>query len=112
VDPDNIQFRMGDRGVQVTYPALVAGSYQLTLDTASITDRAGNPLGNSPLVTHFTKVDQVLPVRWINPNGGFWDDPNNWDTGAVPGPADDVAIDMPGNVSITYRSGNTTVRSL
>ena len=51
-------------------------------------------------------------IVWVNPAGGFWDDPNNWDTGVVPGPTDDVLIDVPGDVTITYRSGATTINSL
>ncbi len=51
-------------------------------------------------------------VRWANPAGGDWADSANWDTGAVPGPDDDVVINMPGNVTITHATGDDTVHSL
>ncbi len=47
--------------------------------------------------------DRTLPstVTWINPSGGDWDTGSNWSSGAVPGPNDDVVIDMPGQNSFT-----------
>lgn len=51
-------------------------------------------------------------VRWANPAGGDWADAANWDTGAVPGPDDDVVINMPGNVMITHTAGDDAVHSL
>lgn len=51
-------------------------------------------------------------LKWINPAGGDWNDPKNWDAGAVPGPDSDVLIDMPGNVTITHASGDSVIRSL
>jgi hypothetical protein len=41
-------------------------------------------------------------VTWINPSGGDWDTPGNWNTGSVPGPADDAVINVAGNVQITH----------
>jgi hypothetical protein len=40
-------------------------------------------------------------VRWITRIGGIWSDPANWSTGAVPGPSDDVVVDMPADVFVT-----------
>ena len=51
-------------------------------------------------------------VRWTNPAGGDWADATNWNTGAVPGPDDDVVIDVPGNVTITHATGDDSVHSL
>jgi hypothetical protein len=49
---------------------------------------------------------RTLPstVTWINPAGGDWDTPGNWSTGAVPGPNDDVVIDLAGqnNFTVTH----------
>src|SRR5439155_12875830 len=42
-------------------------------------------------------------VTWINPLGGDWDTPTNWSTGAVPGPADSVYINLPG-ITVTHAS--------
>jgi hypothetical protein len=41
-------------------------------------------------------------VTFINPAGGEWDTPANWSTGQLPGPTDDVVINVPGNVAITH----------
>jgi hypothetical protein len=50
--------------------------------------------------------DRALPstVTWTNPAGGDWDTPGNWSTDAVPGPGDDVVIDLPGqnNFTVTH----------
>ena len=34
--------------------------------------------------------------KWISPNSGDWNDPVNWSTGHVPGPADDAVINVSG----------------
>ena len=52
----NIQTRADDRFVQLTYDDLPAGSLQLTINAAAVTDRAGNPLGPGTLVSHFSLV--------------------------------------------------------
>jgi hypothetical protein len=38
--------------------------------------------------------------------------PSNWSTGQLPGPRDDVVIDMPGVVTVTHAAGADAVRSL
>jgi hypothetical protein len=48
-------------------------------------------------------------VRWTNADGGVWSNPANWSTGAVPGPDDDVVIDMPADV---YATTTTAVNSI
>ncbi|MFN7140327.1 MAG: hypothetical protein ACK4UN_13405, partial [Limisphaerales bacterium] len=35
--------------------------------------------------------------RWIQPSGGFWNNPANWSLGTIPGEMDDVVIDEPGD---------------
>jgi hypothetical protein len=40
-------------------------------------------------------------VSWINPNGGDWDTPSNWSTGALPGPSDDVVVNQSG-IAVTH----------
>jgi hypothetical protein len=110
VAPTNFEFRNGNQTVQITYPTLPLGSYRLTVDDPSVKDIFGNPLGSAPVATHFS----ISPysVTWVNPKGGNWSDPANWDTGHVPGASDNVLIDVPGNVAITYDKGNTTIQSL
>src|SRR5262245_3841678 len=52
-------------------------------------------------------------VRWINPAGGEWNVPGNWNTGALPGPDDDVVIDVPGAaVTVTHPAGASSILSL
>jgi len=42
-------------------------------------------------------------VQWINSSGGDWDTPSNWSTGALPGPGDDVVIDVT-RITVTHSS--------
>src|SRR5579884_173749 len=41
-----------------------------------------------------------------------WTDPNNWSTGSVPGPADDVTIDVAGNITVNIPTGTQSIRSV
>jgi hypothetical protein len=53
------------------------------------------------------------PVSWINAAGGDWGTTSNWSTGAVPGAADDVTINLPGSVTVTHSANVTdTIHSL
>src|SRR5262245_55420417 len=47
--------------------------------------------------------DRMVPatLRFINPAGGDWDTPTNWDEGRIPGMNDDVVIDLPG-IAVTH----------
>lgn len=56
----------------------------------------------------------MLPatVFWTNPDGGDWATPGNWSTGALPGSADDVVIDLPGPLTVTHSTGADVIRSL
>src|SRR5262245_7923383 len=52
-------------------------------------------------------------VNWVNPAGGAWNVPGNWSTGALPGAADDVVINLGNpNVTITHAAGTDTISSL
>ncbi len=54
----------------------------------------------------------MLSVTWTNPAGGDWDTPGNWSTDSLPGPSDDVIINMAG-IAITHASTATdTIASL
>jgi hypothetical protein len=44
-------------------------------------------------------------INRINPAGGDWDTPSNWQGGVLPGPNDEAVIDVPGNVTITHSTG-------
>src|SRR5262245_32257288 len=58
--------------------------------------------------------DRLVPatVTWINPAGGDWNTAVNWSTGAVPGPSDDVIIDLPGQNTFTVTHTVPTVESV
>jgi hypothetical protein len=104
-----VSVRTYERGAafQFDYPAL-QGDYQFVIHAGQVTDRVGNALGNVDIVRSF-QVGTIMhqpTIRWINPAGGFWDDPANWDAGRLPDQNDDVLIDVPGNVTITFRDPN------
>jgi hypothetical protein len=48
--------------------------------------------------------------RWINPNGGNWSVPGNWSGNRLPGPEDDVAIDLEGDYTVNLDTDATLRR--
>lgn len=96
----NLQLRANDRIVQLVYDPLAKGDYIFTIDAAATTDRSGNPLGGAAIESSFTLVE-VRNV-WTNDAGGSWHDPSNWSEGTIPGPLDDVIIDLPGDYEIYF----------
>ncbi len=114
VAPLSVQVRQSNSLLDLYYPPLSEGSYQLVIHAPSVTDRAGNALGAGDLISSFriASIVRQPTIQWINPAGGFWDDPANWDDGRLPGTDDDVLIDMPGDSTITFRQGDVQIRSL
>ena len=114
LEPTNIEFRNNDITIQLTFPALASGTYQFVIDAPLITDREGNALGAANLTTTL-HVAQYSAV-WKNPNGGDWSNPNNWDSGVVPGPTDNVLIDITNSQgqrpTITFDQGTSEISSL
>ena len=109
--PTNIQLSNGNSQVQLTYNPLPSGRYTLTLNAPAIMDPEGNFLGASNYVTHFTVAQ--APAVFVNPAGGDWNTPSNWQNDQVPGPNDNVLINTGNpNAVITFSSGNATVNSL
>jgi len=108
--PQHIRVSSDARSVELEYDPFAVGTYRLEVDTTAITDQSGNALGTGLTNTTFTIVQST--VSWMNPAGGFWDVAANWSTGVVPGANDDVLIDVPGAVTITYRTGATAINSL
>ena len=52
-------------------------------------------------------------VSWNVDGSGFWDVAGNWSTGSVPQAGDDVVIDRPSaTITVTHRSGTSTIKSL
>ena len=109
VAPENIQLRGGDRTVQLTYEPLPVGDYSLQIDASEVTDRVGNALGEQDVVSEFTLIEGT--IFWVG-GSGDWNDPDNWDTGELPGPDDIVAISVPGETTITYSRGSTSVGAI
>src|SRR5262249_26236540 len=66
VAPVNLQFRTDDRVVQLAYDALPPDDYEIVIDAAALTDRAGNPLGSADIVSRSSlraRSDGALPGR-------------------------------------------------
>jgi Ca2+-binding RTX toxin-like protein len=64
-----------------------------------------------------TKVNQLLnaevaKVKWISKTDSNWNDPKNWQGGVVPGPDDDVAIDIPRANPVITIPNDVTVKSI
>jgi membrane-associated phospholipid phosphatase len=113
ITPIGVELRNHNSLIQITYGAVPVGAGVVTINAAAIKDAAGNVLGTSANQTISQFTVKAGTAVFINPNGGFWDDPANWDTGFVPGPSDDVLLDTGNpNATITFRTGNVTVRSL
>jgi hypothetical protein len=108
--PITVQQADGGKTILLTFAPLAAGEYQLQIDAPEVKDLSGTPVGGPPIVNRFTTV--AATIRWANPAGGSWHTASNWSPARVPGPADDVLIDVPSNVTITFNQGSATVHSL
>lgn len=108
--PQDFRIRNLNRVVKLTYEEIPPDNYQIVLEGADITDRARNPLGAGPVTSSF--VVSAPTAIWVNSKGGFWNDPQNWEGGVLPGPGDDVLIDMPDGATITHLEGETQINSL
>ena len=86
------------------------GQWTVVVESANVKDRAGNKVGTGDFNIKFT-VQASTAVR-VNPAGGDWADPNNWDSGAVPTANDDVVIDIAGDAVATLESGEHVINSL
>ncbi|MBI5755929.1 MAG: tandem-95 repeat protein, partial [Nitrospirae bacterium] len=51
-------------------------------------------------------------VNWITNANGLWQTAGNWSTGVLPGPSDDVCIDVPGDITVTHSQGADSISSL
>lgn len=58
----------------------------------------------------------LLTVAWTGgagPENPYWDLPANWSSDPLlPGPLDDVSINVSGEITVIHRSGDTQIRSL
>jgi hypothetical protein len=72
----------------------------------------GPPTGESVLMFFdFFSEEPPVPfeptIQWDGGgDGASWLDPLNWDTDTLPGPADQVLIDVPGNITVTHAAAS------
>jgi hypothetical protein len=55
---------------------------------------------------------RAATVSWTSDSDGFWDEGANWDTGMPPQEGDDVIINRPGDITVTFRTGAADINSL
>jgi hypothetical protein len=70
------------------------------------------PATNRPRIEVLECRTLLTTIHWINSSGGSWHVPTNWDLHRVPGAGDDVAIDAPGNYTVTHSTGQSQIKSL
>src|SRR5215475_5006510 len=64
-----------------------------------------------PFLTLITA--NAATVSWDGGGGNnSWHTAANWSGNVVPGPNDDVVIDVPGDITVVFSSGSTSIRSL
>jgi len=56
----------------------------------------------------YTENVIAVPINWITPTGGSFDDFFNWDSGTVPGPTDDPVFDLPTSYTVTFPTAPLT----
>ncbi len=65
------------------------------------------------LLPFSTMTTRAVTVFWDGGGGNnSWHTAANWSGDVLPGPADDVVIDVPGEITVVHSSNSTTVRSL
>jgi hypothetical protein len=110
-----------DPGGYFFIPFVPAGSpftavaYDLTTDETRVVDGIGPATGDFEfmLFDFFSEPEETDTVTWDGGGDGTsWHDANNWSGDVVPGAADDVLIDVPGNITVTHSFGSHAVRSL
>ncbi len=74
--------------------------------------RSHGPASRSRVFEHLEDRRLLATISWINTDSGSWSNPANWSSGVLPGPADDVVIDVPASITITHSSGSDTIQSL
>ena len=73
-------------------------------------------IARRPVIDALEPRRLLSAVSWVGTasggDGTNWTDPKNWSTGALPGPADDVTINVGGNPSIKLAFGAQSIHSL
>jgi hypothetical protein len=105
----SVTYREESRAATLSFATpLPDGIYRAVL-TTEVADFAGNGI-ESDYSWQFRVADAVF---WIRTTDGLWSDPLNWNTGALPGPEDNVIIELDSvEVTVTHGIGTTAVKSL
>jgi|GEM_PF-3568656 len=82
--------------------------------TTVVTFSAADAAGNVGTATARVTVDRcgAATVQWTATTSGYWRDPANWSTGAVPGPADVVCIDVASDITVTHALNTDRIGTL
>ncbi|OYD86629.1 hypothetical protein CDG77_33995 [Nostoc sp. 'Peltigera membranacea cyanobiont' 213] len=101
-----------DYGTSVMSATLPIGVRRLpTWEDIHSTHEISSELAESNFDTLDTNVSSSNIVYWVG-GSGYWDDLTHWSTGRLPGATDEVVIDVPQEVMITFRQGSTSIAKL
>lgn len=92
-----------------------AVAHDKTTGETRVIDGIGPALGDFEFMffDFFSEPAETDTITWDGGGDGTsWHDANNWSGDVVPGAADDVLIDVPGNITVTHSFGSHAVRSL
>jgi hypothetical protein len=73
--------------------------------------RSKKSLAHRPRLEQLEDRTLLSTITWANPQGGDWSVAGNWDLNRLPGPSDDVVINLSG-ITVTHSTGNDTIHSL
>jgi hypothetical protein len=103
-------------GFSVLIPA---GQPSVTLTAAAFDDQAAEPaetvtltVENTSATGTITDAPAAAPRAWTGAGNGNWSDPANWSGGVVPGPEENVIIDLPGGDFVITIDGDFSVVNL
>src|SRR5262249_34502922 len=109
VSGGTVSYRADTRAASLNFASPLPNGLYRAVVTTSVGDVAGNRLP-AEYTWNFHVADAVF---WSSGIDGFWEDPTNWSTGAIPGPEDNVIIDVvPGDLTITHAMGADVIKSL
>ena len=114
-DRESTQVGRGCISPQLPEADDVAGSTTMKPQSRKGLRRPGRAFskGHRPRVELLEQRRLLSTVDWISTTSGDWNNAANWSTESVPGPSDDVVIDVSGaSPTITIDSGNQSVNSL
>jgi hypothetical protein len=117
----NIEATSGGQALLLGVVTLVGSDVYFTSTGAGSTINLASLFNYTVLNASATNGGQILyttgsPVfQWVGSGDGTsWNNPANWSSDQVPGPLDDVVIDLSGNPTIVFNAadGNSTIHAL